>query len=113
MQQRSKTTRSRLVTLPPLRILSLSKREARLKRLAVVFCLFVSLSGFAQQDRKRSELGLTLGAELIPTRSTANQTLDFANSIVFGANYARHLSKRHADTTKAQSNAAPIRYSGQ
>jgi len=63
-----------------------------LKRLAVVFCLFVSLSGFAQQDRKRNELGLTLGAELIPSRSAASQPLDFANSIVFGANYARHLA---------------------
>jgi hypothetical protein len=54
--------------------------------------LFVSISGFAQQDRKKNELGLTLGPELIPSRSAASQPLDFANSVVFGANYARRLA---------------------
>lgn len=67
-----------------------------MKRLALVFCLFVSLSAFAQQDLERNQIGLTLGAELIPSRSAAGQPLDFANSIVFGANYARHLAGDNA-----------------
>lgn len=57
-----------------------------------VLLLVSSTSVFAQVDAKKNEIGLTLGAEILPQQTTsAGATLDFSKGIAFGANYARHL----------------------
>jgi hypothetical protein len=69
----------------------MGKRWFRISLL--VLCL--SATGLAQ-DEGRNELGFTLGAELIPDLrlvTPAGGNLNFSNSLVFGANYARRLNE--------------------
>lgn len=65
-----------------------------MRRVACVLMFLVGLaSASAQVNDKKNEIGLTLGAEFIPRRTTtAGAQLDFSKGIAFGANYARHLA---------------------
>jgi hypothetical protein len=59
----------------------------------LILCL--SALGLAQDD-DNNELGLTLGAELVPEQQLAAPStakLTFSKSVVFGANYARRLTQ--------------------
>lgn len=62
-----------------------------MKSAGVLLVTLLSLCSFAQD--KKNELGLLLGAEFIPQRTTATGArVDFGNSVIFSANYARHLT---------------------
>lgn len=45
----------------------------------------------AVAQETKNEIGFTLGVELIPDRASAGETVRVGNSVIFGANYARHL----------------------
>jgi hypothetical protein len=66
-------------------------RRSLLKSPGVLLLTLFSLCSFAQETK--NELGLLLGAEFVPQRTIASGIpVDFDNSIVFSANYARHLT---------------------
>ncbi|MBI2681764.1 MAG: hypothetical protein HYX26_00840 [Acidobacteriales bacterium] len=60
--------------------------------LSVMFVL-LSAAAFAQNDGddKKNELGLTIGAEIVPSVEANGTRLDFSSSVVFGVDYARRL----------------------
>jgi len=59
----------------------------------ILLCLLLSLAAFGQESK--NEIGFTIGAELIPDRTSGGETVGVGNSIIFGANYARHLTGDH------------------
>ena len=61
--------------------------------LTLVFVFLSTFSVFAQSDtdEKKNELGLTIGAEIVPSVESNGNRLDLSSSVVFGINYARQL----------------------
>jgi hypothetical protein len=68
-----------------------------LRSILLMSCL-VSISAPAIcQDMHKNQLGLLLGADIVPDRHTVTgNNIDLGKSVVFSANYARHLA---GDTT--------------
>lgn len=60
----------------------------RIKR--VLVCLL--LAGAALAQGQKNEIGFTMGTELIPDRISGAETVRVGNSVIFGANYARHFA---------------------
>ena len=57
----------------------------------MLLCLLLTAAAALAQDQK-NEIGFTIGADLIPDRTSGSETVRIGNSIIFGADYARHLT---------------------
>ena len=63
-----------------------------MKKAVLLFLMSAAISAFAQSAQK-NELGLLLGGEFVPQRTTTGgDKVDFGNSVVFSTNYARRLA---------------------
>lgn len=63
-----------------------------LRSILFMSCLFLIGANAVCQEMHKNQLGLLLGADIVPDRRTvAGNNIDFGKSIVFSANYARHL----------------------
>jgi len=63
------------------------------KLIRIALAVMVLCLSAAAQTETKNELGLSLGAGLIPQRSTsAGQAINFGASIAFSADYARHVT---------------------
>lgn len=62
-------------------------------RLLCALLLLFGLDSALAQESRKNELGLLLGGEIIPSRSTATGAdISLTNSIALSADYARHLA---------------------
>jgi hypothetical protein len=62
------------------------------KKSVFSFLMLVAMTAFAESDQK-NELGLLLGGEFVPQRTTTvGDKVDFGNSVVFSSDYARRLA---------------------